>query len=163
MEGKVKYETIAQNIMQDNTLLPTKVACIETLTQVLTTIQSNFEETKYRTLLISSAAFKNKIQSVRGGVEFLVAVGFRKKVFEFREHMILDAAEDDEGKEQQKNDLNIAVEVLKETLSKNQEKLDTFKRKQAEQKNEDQIRRDYALARIADNKARAKEKNWVGT
>ncbi len=78
-----------QCITQADNVTKEKLDCLETLHTVLDNIITSPSEAKFRTLRTSNTLFQSKIAKVSSGVDFLRNMGFKTKVVEFREHMVL--------------------------------------------------------------------------
>lgn len=70
---------------------------LKTASAVLTNVATHPEEDKYRVLKLSNAAISAKIVGVRGGVEVLLAAGFRRVTRGREQCLVLPEAEPDDA------------------------------------------------------------------
>ena len=81
-------------------------AAIELATKLASNIVQNPDEPKYRRFKASNPAISKKLLKQPGGVDLVLAMGFRTVVFEMEEHWTAD------GSELQRRKLGEALEVL---------------------------------------------------
>ncbi|CAG8596630.1 2254_t:CDS:10 [Ambispora gerdemannii] len=124
--------------------------CIETLLKVIDNIKKDPLEVKYRRLGVDKPLVRNNLRNVKGGMEFLVAIGFRRSVKDFKEVFSLEIPKpadnsneiDDDKLWIQTSDLEIAHELLQESLNKALERKETHERMLEKEKQEEGKRKE---------------------
>ncbi|CAG8538175.1 10493_t:CDS:10 [Ambispora leptoticha] len=147
--------------------------CIETLMKVIDNIRKDPLEIKYRRLGVEKPLVRNNLRNVKGGIEFLVELGFRRSVKEFKEVFSLEIPKiaeksdeiDDDKLWVQTSDLEIAHELLHESISKARERKEIHERMIEKEKQEEAKRKEEVLKKIeADREARAQARErlkWI--
>ena len=123
------------------------LACLMLLSKVVanvleSAVASAENKAKFRSLSCSSTAFKTKLRDVRGGVDFLTALGFRKRVANFEAKYILEDSLYDESV------MKIAADELKIAVRAAEEKIATSTRMttrdESDSERREALRRDIA-------------------
>ncbi|KAF0489291.1 ubx domain-containing protein 2 [Gigaspora margarita] len=134
--------------------------CVNTLNRVVgNIIESPYDETK-RQLKESNKIVKSTIREVDGGIEFLIKVGFKVKVFNFQKSIVLEMANNNDSSQMMKQleKLEIARELLEEFLRKFKEHSELKERMRLKEKIAEESRKEIALNMIKqDRKERAEE------
>ncbi|CAG8794483.1 5160_t:CDS:1 [Gigaspora margarita] len=134
--------------------------CVNTLNRVVgNIIESPYDETK-RQLKESNKIVKSTIREVDGGIEFLIKVGFKAKVFNFQKSIVLEMANNNDSSQMMKQleKLEIARELLEEFLRKFKERSELKERTRLKEKIAEESRKEIALNMIEqDREKRAEE------
>ncbi|CAG8582007.1 7066_t:CDS:1 [Paraglomus occultum] len=113
---------------------PTVAAnCVKILQKVVENILTNPDVPKYRSLPSDNARIRRDIREVDGGLDFLLALGFRKKVVSFKESFTLDNDRMDTTK------LKIAQTLLNEFVQRAETRRETADRMMMREKIEAQL------------------------
>jgi hypothetical protein len=71
----------------------TQIPCLETIYKILNNLLQHPDEKKYCQIRFSSQTFQ-KVLTVKGGLDFLYELGFKRKVFEFQEYLVFEPSQD---------------------------------------------------------------------
>ncbi|ORX38855.1 hypothetical protein BD324DRAFT_577259 [Kockovaella imperatae] len=99
-----------RGIVRDNGYKQSAEA-VETLIKICMNILENPDEVKYRDIRATNSLLQNKVLEVKGGHEYLIALGFRIVTREFVKHYVLQTSL------ARMHELEIGAEVLKTHLA----------------------------------------------
>ena len=149
------------------------LACLRTLKKIVDNIVRAPEEESFRRVRCSSQSFRTKVEALEGGVAFLCAIGFRKRVIEFAGYYVMDDEEEEEvNKSGKAMDSDGGAErwlkkikelkVAQEELDAAVERMDAFcqakERQLLDEKGEDELRRRQVKQAIEDDKIERRER-----
>ncbi|WWC67844.1 uncharacterized protein I206_101761 [Kwoniella pini CBS 10737] len=119
-DTKIKFSRLLdRGIVRDNNYKDSADA-VETLLKIATNI-INSNDPKFRTLKATNATIKNKILDVKGGHDYLIALGFRTQTIDFALHYIFNPTL------RRSHELQIGAEVLKDHLKVLQDRVELSK------------------------------------
>ncbi|CAG8727907.1 hypothetical protein C2G38_2218423 [Gigaspora rosea] len=133
--------------------------CVNTLNKVVgNIIESPHDETK-RQLKESNKIVKSTIREVDGGVEFLIKVGFKAKVFNFQKSIVLEMPKNNDSSQMMKQleKLEIARELLEEFLRKFKERSELKERTRLKEKIAEESRKEIVLNMIEQDREKLAE------
>mmetsp|Transcript_40018 Transcript_40018/g.55617 ORF Transcript_40018/g.55617 Transcript_40018/m.55617 type:complete len:173 (-) Transcript_40018:120-638(-) len=132
-------------------------ACVKTLLKIIQNIIRNPTDGKFRKVRTSNEAIKMKVLNVKGGLEFLVEIGFRKHVVDFEASLCLEG-DSSEVAASALRVLSVAEDVLLKCAHSVQEKKERCERELWHKKNDDKLRRDETLRAIEQDKEERRNK-----
>ncbi|CAG8445414.1 7542_t:CDS:1 [Diversispora eburnea] len=155
---KLYDEIIIKQISRNNNPESAR-KCIETLLRVVKNIVDDPKEEKKRKLKEETNAFKKNIRRNKGGVEFLVRIGFKAKVISFEKYFIYELPPDNDptARTEKMERLKIAQDLLQDFLEKAQERAEIIERMEAREKIANEIQKKSVLESIEDDKIRRAE------
>ncbi|WWC86995.1 uncharacterized protein L201_001877 [Kwoniella dendrophila CBS 6074] len=146
-EIRIKFmRLLDRGIVRDNNYANSADA-VETLLKISNNILTS-NETKYRTIKASNSTIKNKVLDVKGGHDYLIALGFRTQTVDFTLNYMFSATI------KKMHELQIGADVLQEHLKSLQERVELSKQSKIYGATVEAARKATALADIeADREA----------
>lgn len=146
---------------------PMQEGCIVTLHKLCANVLSNPAEDKFRKVRANNTMVKGKVSVCRGGEDFLIAAGWRRKVEKFEPYFVFGGGGGDDGagpaethsaSPQMLEVLTLAEDVLRKNLALAREKTERYERQKLLEKNDASMRKEEAMQAIKDDKERRKSK-----
>ncbi|WVQ69126.1 uncharacterized protein L199_007341 [Kwoniella botswanensis] len=146
-DTRIKFSRLLdRGIVRDNNYKDSADA-VETLLKVATNI-INSNDPKYRTIKASNSTIKNKVLDVKGGHDYLIALGFRTQTVQFTLNYVFSATI------KKMHELKIGAEVLSDHLKALQERVELSRQSKVYGASVEAARKKAALADIeADREA----------
>ncbi|OCF76808.1 hypothetical protein I204_02513 [Kwoniella mangroviensis CBS 8886] len=146
-DTRIKFSRLLdRGIVRDNNYKDSADA-VETLLKVATNI-INSNDPKYRTIKASNSTIKNKVLDVKGGHDYLIALGFRTQTVQFTLNYVFSATI------KKMHELKIGAEVLSDHLKALQERVELSRQSKIYGASVEAARKKAALADIeADREA----------
>ncbi|WWC59358.1 uncharacterized protein I303_101910 [Kwoniella dejecticola CBS 10117] len=146
-DTRIKFSRLLdRGIVRDNNYIESADA-VETLLKIATNI-INSNDPKFRTLKSTNATIKNKVLEVKGGHDYLIALGFRTQTIDFSLQYIFNPTL------KKSHELQIGAEVLKDHLKALQDRVELSKQSKIYGASVEAARKAAALADIeADREA----------
>ncbi|WWD07802.1 hypothetical protein V865_005906 [Kwoniella europaea PYCC6329] len=146
-DTRIKFSRLLdRGIVRDNNYKDSADA-VETLLKVATNI-INSNDAKYRTIKASNSTIKNKVLGVKGGHDYLIALGFRTQTVQFTLNYVFSATI------KKMHELKIGAEVLSDHLKALQERVELSRQSKVYGASVEAARKKAALADIeADREA----------
>ncbi|WWD21439.1 hypothetical protein CI109_105924 [Kwoniella shandongensis] len=140
-ELRVKFgRLLDRGIVRDNGYKQSLEA-VETLIKIATNIQ-NSDDPKYRTLKASNTLLKNKVLAVKGGQDYLIALGFRTQAIDFTHHFVFQKTL------KKMHELEIGVTTLKDHVEALQKRVENSSKSAIAHAQEEAARKANALREI---------------
>ncbi|KAK8847349.1 hypothetical protein IAR55_005206 [Kwoniella newhampshirensis] len=140
-ELRLKFgRLLDRGIVRDNGYKQSLEA-VETLIKIASNIQ-NSDDPKYRTLKASNSLLKNKVLSVKGGQDYLIALGFRTQAIDFTQHFVFHKTL------KRMHELEIGVATLKDHVDNLQKRVDNSSKSVIAHAQEEAARKANALREI---------------
>ncbi|WVQ83390.1 hypothetical protein IAT38_005531 [Cryptococcus sp. DSM 104549] len=140
-ETRLKFSRLLdRGIVRDNGYKQSAEA-VETLHKIATNILTS-DDPKFRSLKASNSMLKNKVLSVKGGHEYLIALGFRTQTVDFTNHYVF--AKTLRGV----HEMQIGADVLQDRMQSLQERVSLTTLSATSHKSEEAARRERALREI---------------
>ncbi|KAG7571302.1 hypothetical protein FFLO_00814 [Filobasidium floriforme] len=147
---------VARDIMGSNNYT-SAATCIETLLKIANNVLSNPTEQKFTQIKTNNAAMKRTVLDVKGGQDYLVAMGFRSRTISFTQSFVLEPFPLRPG---MKHGLELGVQVLEAHLTQALDRLDhsTASATILAAQESEAARKKRALAEIDADRERVKER-----
>ncbi|WVW78551.1 hypothetical protein I302_100507 [Kwoniella bestiolae CBS 10118] len=140
-ETRIKFSRLLdRGIVRDNSYKDSADA-VETLIKISNNIIDS-NDPKYRTIKATNSTIKNKVLDVKGGHDYLIALGFRTQTVEFTLHYVFSSTL------KKMHELKIGAEVLSDHLKALQERVELSRQSKIYGASVEASRKKAALADI---------------
>jgi len=149
----IRFRTIYDREIRKEIQKPVLLATMRTLLRIISNILKNSQEEKYRHIPATSRTLKEGVLERRGGLDFFLALGWRKKVVENREVWILGMDEDILA------DLEAAQFLLQKKIMLVEDRVEKAKNEDKQRKKQEAMRKEIALAQFKEDRQTRAEKD----